>query len=77
MDWHLGKGGSENWNKHSSHFSSGYVNPDKLRCLLFLDNMADRKLTGSSQGKWVECEIVADIPTNVEALTFGFLVVGG
>lgn len=41
-----------------------------------LDNMSDRKLTGSSQGNWVECEIVTDIPTNVEALSFGFLLVG-
>eukprot|EP01127_Copromyxa_protea_P021884 TRINITY_DN7648_c0_g1_i3.p1 TRINITY_DN7648_c0_g1~~TRINITY_DN7648_c0_g1_i3.p1 ORF type:complete len:191 (+),score=23.45 TRINITY_DN7648_c0_g1_i3:139-711(+) len=41
-----------------------------------LDNMADRKLVGSSEGSWVECEIVTDIPMNAEALSFGFLLVG-
>jgi len=42
-----------------------------------LDNMSDRKLMGSSQGKWLQVTVVSDIPATCTNCTFGFLLFGG
>lgn len=58
-----------------------------------LDNMADRKMTGTSdvltppgawlgtetndQGEFIPCEIVSNVPENATQISFGFLLCGG
>jgi len=51
---------------------------DETQSLGFrLDNMYDHKLTGSSNGNWVKCEIIHSIPASTVNVTFGFLLFGG